>query len=201
MSEEKPVRQVGVKIVKADNFGETPTVFVESQKPIEKSDKSEQLSMVNAVNASEWITHPIDMRGLKELVDNSTILPQCIRAYKSNIAGFGISVGYCEDYEEETTEMQAEYVIYHTHNRFDTEEYEKELPQDVRMAVILLAEAYAKQAITQKEGAKSSETFDDYSYTMDNDSDIAENLGLALMLDDYIIQPDNGKVTMKLRKL
>ena len=36
---------------------------------------------------------------------------------------------------------------------------------------------------------------------MDNDSDIAENLGLALMLDDYIIQPDNGKVTMKLRKL
>ena len=80
MSEEKPVRQVGVKIVKADNFGETPTVFVESQKPIEKSDKSEQLSMVNAVNASEWITHPIDMRGLKELVDNSTILPQCIRA-------------------------------------------------------------------------------------------------------------------------
>ena len=84
MSEEKPVRQVGVKIVKADNFGETPTVFVESQKPIEKSDKSEQLSMVNAVNASEWITHPIDMRGLKELVDNSTILPQCIRAYKSN---------------------------------------------------------------------------------------------------------------------
>lgn len=101
MSEEKPVRQVGVKIVKADNVGETPTVFVESQKPIEKSDKSEQLSMVNAVNASEWITHPIDMRGLKELVDNSTILPQCIRAYKSNIAGFGISVGYREDYEEE----------------------------------------------------------------------------------------------------
>lgn len=99
MSEEKPVRQVGVKIVKADNFGETPTVFVESQKPIEKSDKSEQLSMVNAVNASEWITHPIDMRGLKELVDNSTILPQCIRAYKSNIAEFeGLwhgSIGSC----------------------------------------------------------------------------------------------------------
>lgn len=94
MSEEKPVRQVGVKIVKADNSGETPTVFVESQKPIEKSDKSEQLSMVNAVNASEWITHPIDMRGLKELVDNSTILPQCIRAYKSNIAALELAVGY-----------------------------------------------------------------------------------------------------------
>lgn len=108
MSEKKAVRQVGVKIVKANNFGSTPTVFNE-QKPIQKSDHSEQLSVVNAVNASEWITHPIDMRGLKELVDNSTILPQCIRAYKSNIAGFGISVGYCEDYDDETVEMQAEW--------------------------------------------------------------------------------------------
>lgn len=93
------------------------------------------------------------------------------------------------------------YVIYHTHNKFDTEEYENELPSDVKMAVILLAEAYAKQAIMQKEGAVASETFDDYSYTLDNDSDVAEKLGLALMLDEYIIQPDNGKVTMKLRKL
>lgn len=106
MSEEKEVRHVDVKVIKADNFGETPTVFVQ---PVEKSDKSEQLSMVNAVNASEWISHPVDMHGLKELVDNSTILPQCIRAYKSNIAGFGISVGYSEDHEEETPEMQAEW--------------------------------------------------------------------------------------------
>lgn len=106
MSEEKEVRHVGVRVIKADNFGETPTVFVQ---PVEKSDKSEQLSMVNAVNASEWIAHPVDMHGLKELVDNSTILPQCIRAYKSNIAGFGISVRYSEDHEEETPEMQAEW--------------------------------------------------------------------------------------------
>ena len=45
------------------------------------------------------------------------------------------------------------YVIFHTHNSFDSAEYEKELPPDVTMAVILLAEAYAKQAIVQKEGA------------------------------------------------
>jgi len=58
---------------------------------------------------SELLRHK--MQGLKELVDNSTILPQCIRAYKNNIAGFGISVHYTEDYEEETAEMKAEWAI------------------------------------------------------------------------------------------
>lgn len=103
----KPPR-VEVRVVKANTSFETPTVFAEPQK-IEKSDKSEQLSQENAMNASEWITHPVDMRGLKELVDNSTILPQCIRAYKNNIAGFGISVHYSVDAEEETPEMKAEW--------------------------------------------------------------------------------------------
>lgn len=93
------------------------------------------------------------------------------------------------------------YVIFYTHNKFDSEEYADELPSDVTMAVILLAEAYAKQAITQKDGAMSSETFDDYSYTLDTDSDIAERLGLGTMLDEYVIPEDNGKVVMKLRRL
>lgn len=92
------------------------------------------------------------------------------------------------------------YVIFHTHNKFDAEEYEEELPSDVKMAVILLAEAYAKQAIIQKEGSMSSETFDDYSYTLDTDSDIAERLGLGALLDPYILD-ETGKVVMKLRKL
>ena len=42
------------------------------------------------------------------LVKHSTILPQCIRAYKNNIAGFGIGVRYVDDVEE-TPEMAAEY--------------------------------------------------------------------------------------------
>lgn len=93
------------------------------------------------------------------------------------------------------------YVIFHTHNKFDTDEYKSGLPSDVTMAVILLAEAYAKQAIVQKDGSVSSETFDDYSYTIDTDSDIADSLGLGLMLDEYVLSEDNGKVVMKLRKL
>lgn len=35
-------------------------------------------------------------------------MPQCIRAYKDNIAGFGIGVKYIEDIEE-TPEAEAEY--------------------------------------------------------------------------------------------
>ncbi len=93
------------------------------------------------------------------------------------------------------------YVIFHTHNRFEAEEYESKLPSDVTMAVILLAEAYAKQAITQKEGALSSETFDDYSYTVDTETDIADSLGLGMMLAEYVLPEDNGKVAMNLRKL
>ena len=93
------------------------------------------------------------------------------------------------------------YVIFHTHNNFDSKEYESGLPSDVTMAVILLAEAYAKQAIVQREGALSSETFDDYSYTGDVGADIADSLGLGAMLEEYVLPEDHGKVVMKLRKL
>lgn len=93
------------------------------------------------------------------------------------------------------------YVIFHTHNKFESEEYESGLPSDVTMAVILLAEAYAKQAITQIDGVMSSETFDDYSYTVDIGADIADSLGLGAMLEEYVLPEDQGKVVMKLRKL
>ena len=105
--------QMAVKIVKSSGL-DTPTVFYAERK-VEKSDKGEQLDPSMQTSASDWIPHPIDMRGLKMLVDNSTILPQCIRAYKSNIAGFGISVKYAEDYEDETPEMKAEWEIGRAH--------------------------------------------------------------------------------------
>lgn len=101
--------QMAVKIVKSSGL-DTPTVFYVERK-VEKSDNGEQLDPSMQISASDWITHPVDMRGLKILVDNSTILPQCIRAYKSNIAGFGISVRYAEDYKEETPEMKAEWDV------------------------------------------------------------------------------------------
>lgn len=78
------------------------------QAPVEKADTSVQVTTQEAYNAGDWITPRNDMRGLARLVENSTILPQCIRAYKNNIAGFGIGVRYIEDVEE-TPEMAAEF--------------------------------------------------------------------------------------------
>ena len=79
------------------------------QAPIEKADTSVQLSEQEVYNAGDWITPPNDLRGLRNLVKNSTILPQCIRAYKNNIAGFGIGMRYIED-GEETPEKAAEFI-------------------------------------------------------------------------------------------
>ena len=93
------------------------------------------------------------------------------------------------------------YVIFHTHNQFKAAEYSSKLPSDVIMAVILLAEAYAKQAIVQKKGAMSSETFDEYSYTIDTNFDIADSLGLGAMLEEYVLPEDSGKTVMKISKL
>lgn len=78
------------------------------QASIEKADTSIQLSENDVYNAGDWIIPPNDFRGLRNLVKNSTILPQCIRAYKNNIAGFGIGVKYIEDVEE-TKEMAEEF--------------------------------------------------------------------------------------------
>ena len=61
--------------------------IIKQQGPLEKADTSVQVTEQEAYNAGDWITPRHDMRGLAKLVENSTILPQCIRAYKNNIAG------------------------------------------------------------------------------------------------------------------
>lgn len=81
------------------------TIIKAQEKPIKKADHSTQLT--NPKNLM-WIQPEVSLTGLKELVEHSTILPQCIRAYKDNIAGFGIGIRYKDDVEE-TNEMVAEY--------------------------------------------------------------------------------------------
>lgn len=125
------------------------------------------------------------------------VAPQDVKDYSDSA-----KVKEREDKKLEFDIARAEkYVIFYTHNRFESEEYESAIPDDVRMAVILLADAYAKQAISAKDGQMKSETFDDYSYTVKDESEDVENgLNLGYLLDDYILE-DKGKVTMKLRKL
>ena len=58
-------------------------------------------------------------------------------------------------------------VIKMTHNRFDGEDYET-IPEPVKMATILIAEAFAKNAVESSRRRLKSETFDDYSYTAES---------------------------------
>lgn len=83
-------------------------VRVVSATPISKADNAVQLTEQEACCIGDWLSPRWDGRGLHNLVENSTILPQCIRAYKNNIAGFGIGVRYVED-AQETPEMAAEF--------------------------------------------------------------------------------------------
>ena len=76
--------------------------------PVAKADSSTQITTQEAYNAADWINPVVDLIGLKTMVKHSTILPQCVRAYKNNIAGFGIGVRYIDD-EEETPERAAEF--------------------------------------------------------------------------------------------
>ena len=55
---------------------------------IMKSDTSEQLEPSEMVSDYLWLPKKYNQYGLKELVSHSAILPQCIKAYGSNIAGF-----------------------------------------------------------------------------------------------------------------
>ena len=81
---------------------------IKAQEPVEKADVPLQLSPQEATNAGDWISPPVNLRGLRQLVKESSILPQCIRAYRNNIAGFGIGIRYTED-TEETPEKAAEF--------------------------------------------------------------------------------------------
>lgn len=94
-TDEKQPRQMSVHIVK-------------SSESVRKAENPTNVSKNEAYNSCEWINHPVNLNYLEILVSNSSMLPQCIRAYKNNIAGFGIGVRYKSDIEE-TPEAAAEY--------------------------------------------------------------------------------------------
>lgn len=90
-----------------------------------------------------------------------------------------------------------QYIITYTHNRFENME---ELPPEIKTALLLLAEAYAHNAIIASNEMKS-ETFDDYSYTTEKSQINIDGLDIAALLDDYVIaEPRNG-IVFRMRKL
>lgn len=93
------------------------------------------------------------------------------------------------------------WVIDYCNNRFDDPEKYPNIPENVKTAVLLIAEAYAHNAVEQTKVRLKSETFDDYSYTAESSIIDVGKLGVESLLDDYVVvQPLNG-VTMRLRSL
>ncbi|MCM1295978.1 MAG: phage portal protein [Muribaculaceae bacterium] len=84
------------------------TGFYNPYMPVRKADTDTQLTKDETNTGAEWIEPPIDRAGLKNLVDTSTILPQCIKSYASNIAGYGIGVRYINDKNEPNPEAEEE---------------------------------------------------------------------------------------------
>ena len=123
------------------------------------------------------------------------ITPQQVRAYsetpevlKRSDAKLSVDISRAE-----------QYIITYTHNK-GLEEM-AELPEGVRTACILLAEAYAHNAALTSSKVLKSETFDDYSYSADHSDIEVTDLDLAALLDDYVVTAANGTVTMRMRVL
>lgn len=93
--------KVGVRVIKSYSTSDNDEL-------LRKSLTTAQVEQEEKVSASEWITPPYDMKGLRRMVTESTILPQCTRAYRNNIPGYGIGLRYKEDVDE-TDEMSAEF--------------------------------------------------------------------------------------------
>ncbi|MBO1583135.1 phage portal protein [Bacillus sp. XF8] len=94
-------RKVSARVIKAKSDG----VQVLSRQQEDESEK-------NAVN--DIITPPYRIEDLQRIKENSTILGQCIDAYKRNIAGFGHEMQYKQNDIEETNEMKLEWTYVDT---------------------------------------------------------------------------------------
>lgn len=90
-----------------------------------------------------------------------------------------------------------QYVITYTHNSFAEV---KELPQAVKTAVLILAEAYGHNSVIAAKEFES-ETYDDYSYTSKSSEISIQALDLAALLDDFVKSEPRKGVTLRMRKL
>ncbi|PER24637.1 phage portal protein [Bacillus cereus] len=94
-------RKVSAKVIKAAGT---------SAQVLSRQQESENEKY--AVN--EIIEPPYRIEDLQQIRENSTILGQCIDAYKRNIAGFGHEMKYKQDDNKETPEMRAEWTLVDT---------------------------------------------------------------------------------------
>lgn len=81
--------------------------------PISKAETMIQIEPESAFSAGDWIPHPYSFDGLETLASQSTILPQCVTAYRNNVCGFGLAIDYLDEYkqwdEQDHPELAEEY--------------------------------------------------------------------------------------------
>ena len=88
------------------------------------------------------------------------------------------------------------YILAYTRNKslLDDDKYPT-IPEDIKNAVIILAEYYGVQSVKR---GYTSESFDDYSYSKDVTTAVDISLlGLEYLLDDYIVSEGSGKITLE----
>ena len=113
MSEEnkKHPQMVGVRLVRG--AVSLPAPNPANLKEVKKAETLTNITPEEQFNAGDWLEHPYNFDGLEALVEHSTILPQCITAYKNNVCGFGLSIDYLDEYkqwdESEHPEIAQEY--------------------------------------------------------------------------------------------
>ena len=95
------------------------------------------------------------------------------------------------------------YVLSYTNNKdlLDPTKYPN-VPDEIKNAVLLLANAYAHNAV-EKTRTLKSETFDDYSYTSESTvidtSSLLEEI--APLLEEYKVAKAQNMLNMRLRRL
>lgn len=125
------------------------------------------------------------------------ITPEAVKAYTD----FALVKNRSDEKLRVDITRAEQYVISYTHNTFEDTVKFPEIPEAIKTAVILVAESYAHNAA---EGGREykSETFDDYSYTLQDGRGVGVgSLDLGPLLDDYVIKQSSNTVIMKLRKL
>lgn len=100
--------------VAATDYSDSYLTSVEKQAKIAKAHNQtsvQDISSESKVGLQNFLSPIYDPKSLREIVNHSTILPQCTKAYGQNIAGIGYEIAYWEDpgNADPTPEQQAEH--------------------------------------------------------------------------------------------
>lgn len=94
------------------------------------------------------------------------------------------------------------YIIHRTNNDFQDSEKYPEIPSDIKLATMLVAEFYANTATQDPQKKYQSETFKDYSYTVSSGSDMSvDDLDISALISAYVRNKAVGTLGLKMRKL